>query len=538
MEAALATRERGVLDRRDLFKQAGAAGLALSLPAGVLAGCGSSEDSEAGTLSIGATNWLPNDFYVKNSLGATLLAWTQMAWGLVIGSGDGFSFRNGLAANYVASKDGLTHTITLRKGITFHSGKPIDAKAVVAFLNAAFFADDPLHEGSTAYVQTVISLGEPVIVESVDAVDPRTVRIQLSQFRTDIKTALALNPVLDPDILAIKGYGTNVELLGEGGSGPFVLSKFEPGDFAEFTAYPDFFQPVRTKRLRLRAISDPGALALALKGGEIDVASGLAKPDYDSAVSEGLEAVTSQPAVNVDLIFSKFKDEAFSDPRVRKAFALAMDRAAYVERFFSTGTAQQSTQPVVAPGLPGYVEGLKPLPHDPAAARALLRESGTPAPELTISMPTSEAPISSTKGLLEAIAADTAEAGFKVKISILEEAAFYEQLEAGTIEAFVEGPGGDPDPFIIFTLYFSYPEFQPGPLGEYPQIAKDLEAAAATHDVAKRNALLRDIVTTVTEEVLMVPIALVDYSAIARDDVHNFPLSCTQVDSWNGVSVG
>jgi ABC-type transport system substrate-binding protein len=538
--AELPVRDGRRVGRREFLKQAGAVGLVAGVPTGLLTACGSSGSSSSSseTLAIGTTDWLPPDFYIKNSLSAALLTWVQFAWPLYVSSGSGYEYRNGLAAGYDVSADGLTHTVTLRKGITFHSGKPIDAKAVAANLTATFFVDDPLHEGEASYPQAAITIGEPPIVKSVDPVGADKVKISLSEFRSDIKVALAFVPILDPETLATKGYGTNAKLLNEGGSGPFELTKFEPGDFAELVAYPKFFEQVKPQRLRVVRFADPGALALALKSGEVAVASGLAKADFDNAVGNGYKAVTSEPAVNVDLLLSHYKDPAFDDVRVRKALALAMNRKAYSERFFSVGTARESSQPVIPPGLPGYVKELQPLPYDPEAARKLLAEAGQPAPKLKLEVPSARAPISSTKGLAEAIAADAGQAGFEIEIEVLDDTIAAEKLENEELEAFVEGPGGQPDPFILFDLFFGYPEYQPGPLGEYPEITEDLAAAHATHDIAKRNELLEDIIRTTTEEVLMIPIAVVDYSAVASEDVGGFPLSCTQLDPWNRVTVG
>jgi peptide/nickel transport system substrate-binding protein len=541
-ESSTASLDQGsarTLGRREMILRSAGLAAALGVPAELFSACGSGGSASSwGTLTVGATDWLPDDFYVKNSLGAGLLAWTQMAWPLFLGAGSGFAFRNGLAASYEVSEDGLTHTIGLRPAMTFHSGRPIEADAVAENLRASFFPDAPLHEGTSAYIQTLIFLGEPPIISAVEVADKRTIQLRLSAYRQDLRTDLAVIPILDPEVLGTKGYGTDSALLGEGGSGPFRLKRFEPGDSAEFVAYPGFFEPVTLERILLRSITDPGSLAVALQAGEIDVASGLAKADYDAAVSSGYNPITAAPCVNVDLVFSNFKDRAFRDPRVREAFALAMNRGAYARNFFNAGTARESTQPIVPPGLPGYVKDIEPRPHDVAKARQLLAEAGYEAPEITLTVPSARAPISSTKNLAEAIAADAGEAGFKVKIEILDGLAYYERLEGKQVEAFIEGPGAGPEILIVFDLYFSYPEYQPGPLPEYPQITSDLAQAHATRSAEQRDQLLRKIVATTTEATLMVPIAVADYCAIANSGVENFTLSTSQIDSWNKVTVG
>lgn len=526
------------LDRRMFLKRAGTVGLGLTMAGGLLAACGgASSTSGEGTLAIGSTDWLPTDFYIQKSLGADLLGWSQMAWALFMGSGSGYEYRYGLASKYAVSPDGLTHTVTLRDGIAFHDGSPIDADAVAANLRGTFFVNDPLHRGKSAYIQVIITLGEPPVVKAVDVLDKRTIAIRLKEYRSDIRTALAFIPILSPKTLRMKSYGTDVKALEAGGSGPFRLTQFEPGAYAEFTKYDDFFEPVLPKRVLLRGYEDPGTLALALRAGDVDIASGLAKADYESATKSGFRAVTSQPAVNVDLIFSHPKDPAFADPRVRKAFALAMNRKAYVERFYNPGTAIESTQPIIPPGLPGFVPGLRPLPYDPEAARKLLAETGFKAPRLTIVAPTAEAPTTSTKELLEAIAADVNQVGFQVSVQVIALTGEAAVIEEGKAEAFVEGPGGQPEPFILFDLYFSS-IYAPGQLSKYPIINRNLAAARVEHDATKRDELLQDVIKVTTEELLLIPIAVVDYSVLASPKVQDYHLSCTQLDSWNGVRVG
>ena len=64
----------------------------------------------------------------------------------------------------------------------------------------------------------------------------------------------------------------------------------------------------------------------------------------------------------------------FDDPRVREAFALAVDREAIVRDVLRLG--QIPAYHVVPPGLPGYASPASGLRFDPERARALLAEAG------------------------------------------------------------------------------------------------------------------------------------------------------------------
>ncbi len=64
----------------------------------------------------------------------------------------------------------------------------------------------------------------------------------------------------------------------------------------------------------------------------------------------------------------------FGDPRVRRAMTLAIDREAMVDALLA-GEGEVPPTPILAP-LPEHDPSIRPLPHDPEAARRLLREAG------------------------------------------------------------------------------------------------------------------------------------------------------------------
>src|SRR5713101_10066478 len=75
-----------------------------------------------------------------------------------------------LAESWSSSKDGLTWTFTLRKGVRFHDGTPFDAKAVKYFVDRVLGEEKPFKA----------SLYTP-FVQAADVVDASTVRVVLKQ---------------------------------------------------------------------------------------------------------------------------------------------------------------------------------------------------------------------------------------------------------------------------------------------------------------------------------------------------------------------
>lgn len=529
------------IERRELFRRAGVVGAGLALP-GFLAACGSSSEtsSRGGTLSVGATDWLPADFYNGTVFGPQSEGMMQMAWSLFIGGGGdgrGVELRNGLAASYEPSSDGISHVITIRKGLKFHDGSPIDAEAVVANLRAGFFKKDPLR-GPGAWEQVTLSFGDPVTVKSVEATGPLSLAIQLTKPQADIRNGLAYMFILNPKILATKGYGTDAAQLAKLGSGPFRVTRFQPGSFVELERFDGFFEDVLPDRVRLESVADPGALALAIRGGEISVASGLAKNDFDSLLKNGYQSVTSALGVNIFMQFATPADDAFRDKRVRQAMELAMNREAYTKSFFSAGTAIVSNQPIVVPGMGGYNDSLDVVPYDVDAAKALMAEAGVSSAKLSVIDPTSFAPISSMKGILEAIAGDVGQIGIELDVNLVDFGTYI--AESSQHGAAVTAYGATNNPFILFDLFFRGPLGQRAPtdLRSAPAINALLDQAhEATMDPEKQDALLARVVAMAKEEAIALPISQARYAALAAEGVKGFPLSSQLLDSWHRVSI-
>jgi oligopeptide transport system substrate-binding protein len=88
------------------------------------------------------------------------------------------------------------------------------------------------------------------------------------------------------------------------------------------------------------------------------------------------EEYVRNPAMTVYFYRFHCTKKPFDDLRVRKAFAMAVDRRDIVDHVLRNG--QEPALGIVPPGLPGYESPPSPLAYDPAKARALLAEAGYP----------------------------------------------------------------------------------------------------------------------------------------------------------------
>ncbi len=128
-----------------------------------------------------------------------------------------------LAVSWSANDSATEWTFKLREGIKFHDGSDFDSGDVVALLNRI---KDPELDSPVASVLA--------IMESVEAVDPSTVRISLSAPHADF-------PVLIMDYrirMTPEGSGDTIGKTGIG-TGPFILETLDPEGTTVLKANPD-----------------------------------------------------------------------------------------------------------------------------------------------------------------------------------------------------------------------------------------------------------------------------------------------------------
>lgn len=493
------------------------------------------DPARGGSLRVGVTSGVvPSNFFLGDSFGQQLISWFQFAWPLYMGAASGFEFNPGLAESYEGAPDGLTHTFTLRSGLTFHDGSPIDAEAVAENLRSYLYDDHPLRDQGD-YFMTYSGFGNPPVVDRVKVVDERTVQMILTTPKINLQgDPLYQFIIINPKIMARKNYGTDPGALHDAGSGPFRLKRFEPSSFVEFERFDDFFEDVHLDQLRYQSFEDGAAMNLALLAGEVDAVIGPAQTDFDALSTDpSFQTITaSDPGANIFLLFNTPQKPELEDARVREAIWVATNRAAYREAFFATGTAFPSTQPAILEGTEGYDPDLEERPHDPERARTLLAEAGVS--DLTLKVYTTEAngPVAQLKNFWEAVTSDLAEVGITVDLTVTDDATV-DAAEDWDIQFMLyDGIG----PGILFLLYFMNvgAGFEPPDPRADPRVPELFNAAFDTADEAEQDRLLRELMRLDHEELMMaIPVALVAQSAITRQEVRDFRLSPLSNDPQN-----
>ena len=164
----------------------------------------------------------------------------------------------GELAESFESPDAKTWTFKLRKGVEFHNGKTMTADDVIASLD---------HHRGEASKSAAKGLLKPVKSIRKDGND--TVVVELEKPNSGFPFIVS-----DYHLLVLPtGSDGKVDPTGGVGTGPYSITKFEPGVRAEFKRHPNYFKGERAHFDEVESLSllDTTARQNAIMNGDVDV---------------------------------------------------------------------------------------------------------------------------------------------------------------------------------------------------------------------------------------------------------------------------
>ena len=477
------------MGRRDLLKLGALAGMAGPL-AGRLPRAEAAGEKKGGTLTVGINTDIvsldPNDIVFAN------VPIFFQAYGYLVRFSTSLEPEADLAESWEAARDGLSVTFRLRDGLKTHSGGAFNADGLLA--NFQRVKDKATGGGLFSRLEDF---------SSAEKLDARTVRFKLARPRPDYLAMVARWGMIDPAAFA------NVKQKG-GGTGPFKVDEWIPGDRITFSRFDGYHQqglPYLDKVV-FRVLGDPGAMENAFRAGQIDVAHTIPNRDAGRLRGEGLQ-ITPAPVPNeYYVVVLNTKKPPFDNIKVRQAMRYLLDRETIAKNVLG-GIGKAQVQ-VAAPGTPGYDPKLdQELAFNPARATELLSQAGFKGGKVTMLVSTSTQESSEIAQILQG---DFKKAGLDMALNIVEPSRYFPLYFAGNFDvtlSFLTLATIDPTDFTISSAYrlnATNPAWlETGPPKEYVEAVQKLNAS---FDRAQRWANLRAAVRYLTEQAWALPINL------------------------------
>ncbi len=285
-----------------------------------------------------------------------------------------------LAEFWKASRDGLSWTFRLRRGVKFHHGREVTAEDVVFSLTRLL--NPSLKSGGAdllAHVRGAREFreGRSGTVSGITAVDRHTVQVTLEEAQVPLVSVLAVGQAKIVPKELVEG---RAEEFGSHpvGTGPFRFVRWERGKEIVLEANEAYFGG--SPRL-------PGVVFRIFPGERLDAMyeefrqgrledTPIPTQDYARILAEKAGVYVKRPMMSVRFYGFNTRLKPFDDARVRQAIIRAIDRRRLLREVMLDRFAP--ARGVLPPGTQGYNPRLHTYEYDPTVARDLLRQAGYP----------------------------------------------------------------------------------------------------------------------------------------------------------------
>jgi peptide/nickel transport system substrate-binding protein len=394
-----------------------------------------------------------------------------------------------LALSYETSADGKAMTIKLRPGVKFQDGEALDAEAAKFSIERHMTFPGSFRKSELANV------------DHVEVVDPLTIKLVLKTPYAPLIAQLTDRAGMMVSPKAAKQEGDKFGLHPVC-AGPYKFVERVQQDRMVFEKFNDYWNKdnVFIDKIVYLPIVDATVRVANLKSGGLDLIERVLATDIKDVRSDPNLVLSTAPelgylGLTINIKNDKNKGALSQSEKVRQALDLSIDREAVNQVVFN-GEFTPGNQ-WISPQHPYYQTAFPIRPRDIEKAKALLKEAGV-TPPVTVDMMVPKG--SENEAVAQVIQSMAAEAGFELKIRVIEFATSIKDATAGNFQIFQINWSGriDPDGNSYVFLHSGAAQNDGG--YSNPEADKLMEDARLIADPAERKAIYEKLTKIVLND--------------------------------------
>lgn len=435
-----------------------------------------------------------------------------------------------LATKYTVSPDGLVYTFTLRKGVKFTDGTPLNAEAV----KFSFDRVKRIGQGPAWMIEPLAK---------TEVVDAYTVKMTLSRPFSPFPKFLPWIYIVSPT--AIKQHDNNDESkkwlqTNMVGSGPYKLAEWEYGQQAVLVKNDDYWRGWRgnhVERIIRRIVKEPSAQKMLLERGDVDLALQISVNDLPAMRKNKDLVVHSDPSLSTYFIQMNTQKGPLKDPRVRQALTYAFDYGEMIE-YGMNGFASRATGPFPEELVGKFTTGMPKYEFNLEKAKKLLAQAGYPNGfSIDFKYVTG---LEEERKSGEILQANLKKIGVEVKLQELMWPTLLASLQkpetAADTFGFYNNPVyASPDSYIFYMYHSSMQGTKGRNLNYYTNDKVDDlgEQARKTPDVKKQQSIYREAAKIIANDFTGIPVFRSHFTVVARKNVKGYVFNPMLLEKFN-----
>ena len=362
---------RGLISRREFISRLAALGFAATATGLMFPGTAMAAQKRGGHFRVGKAHGQTTDTLNPGTFeNGFTIAMSQAINGYLTQIGKDGSVEPSIAESWESTPDASQWSFKLRKGVTFHNGKPLTTDDVIASLN--------FHRGEDS-----TSAAGPLVAEITDisADGPDTVVVRLKGGNADFPFTVS-----DYHLTIAPAKGGSIDWASGIGCGVYKLEKFEPGVAANMSRYAGHWANDRGffDSIEMLALVDTNARTTALLTGDVHAIDRVDLKTVNMLKRNAGTTVHSVAGTQHYTFAMSCNKDPFTDVHVRLALKFAVNRQELVDKILQGYGVVGNDHPI-GRGQRYFNKDLPQREYDPEKAKFHLKKAGKDSLEVSLS---------------------------------------------------------------------------------------------------------------------------------------------------------